>query len=101
MIDASKGVVVVNSTVGLTALHRQRPTFALARPIYALDGLTSGGALKDFWRKPSMPQPELISSFEKLLMHTTQINGSYFNYRGIDLAIDEIVQRLRTQYSAL
>lgn len=94
VIDHSLGVVVVNSTVGLTALHHKRPTFALARPIYDLPGLTAGSDLDAFWGDPQPPNANLIANFEKLLMHATQINGSFFNFEGIDLAIETLVQRL-------
>ena len=95
IIEHSLGVVVVNSTVGLTALHQKRPTFALAAPIYGLPGLTSGTDLDLFWTAPQPPQAALIGNFERLLMNTTQINGSFFNFEGIDLAIEGIVERLR------
>ena len=95
VIEHSRGVVVVNSTVGLTALHQKRPTFALAQPIYKLTGLTSGANLDAFWASPQSPKAELIASFEKLLLQASQINGSFFNFEGIDLAIEAIVVRLQ------
>lgn len=94
IIEHSQGVVMVNSTLGLTALHQGRATFALAHPIYALPGLVAGGSLDDFWRAPQGPTPGLMGSFEKLLVNQSQINGSFFNFDGIDLAIDGIIGRL-------
>src|SRR5690606_11955772 len=60
IIEHSRGVVVVNSTLGLTALHQQRATFALANPIYDLPGLVAGGQLDDFWAAPQGPRPGLM-----------------------------------------
>jgi capsular polysaccharide export protein len=94
LIGASQGVVVVNSTTGLTAMHQRKPTLALADPIYKLPGLVSPGSLDEFWNHPVAPRPELVSAFEKVLADHCQVNGSYFTAEGMELAIRNILLRL-------
>lgn len=94
LIGASLGVVVVNSTTGLTAIHQRKPTFALANPIYKLPGLVSSGTLDNFWTSRESPWPELVAAFERVLADRCQINGSYFTAEGIDLAVRNIMLRL-------
>ena len=38
LLDHAKGVVVVNSTVGLSALHHRRPLITLGDAIYSIPG---------------------------------------------------------------
>lgn len=94
LIGASRGVVVVNSTTGLTAMHQRKPTFALANPIYKLPGLVSPGTLDRFWAHGEPPRPELIAAFERVLADRCQVNGSYFTSAGMDLAVRNIMLRL-------
>ena len=95
LIGASKGVVVVNSTTGLTALHQRKPTFALADAVYKLPGLVSPGTLEEFWTYPAPPRQELVAAFEKVLADHCQVNGSFFTPAGIDLAVQNILLRLQ------
>ncbi len=81
------GVVVVNSTVGMSALHQGRPTKALARPIYDLPGLTAAAPLDAFWKDPERPDPVLFRAFRNTVIHATQVNGDYFTGDGIALAV--------------
>jgi capsular polysaccharide export protein len=81
------GVVVVNSTVGLSALHQGRPTKALATAIYDLPGLTSRAELDGFWLEPTPPEPALYRAFRNTVIHATQINGDFFTREGIAMAV--------------
>ena len=81
------GVVVVNSTVGLSALHQGCPTKALATPIYDLPGLTSGAELDRFWCHPEPPDAVLLRAFRNTVIHATQANGDLFTRDGIALAV--------------
>lgn len=94
LIGASRGVIVVNSTTGLAAMHQRKPTFALANPIYKLPGLVSPGTLDRFWTDGEPPRPELIAAFERVLADRCQVNGSYFTAAGMDLAVRNIMLRL-------
>ncbi len=91
------GVITINSTVGLSALYHGRPTIALGRSIYDLPGLCFQGPLNDFWEKGQPPAKKLFRAFRNTVIHRTQLNGGYYNARGIELAIAGSVQRLTQQ----
>ena len=87
LMEHATGVVVVNSTVGLSALHQGRPTKALADAIYNMPGLTAQAPLDDFWREPVAPDPKLFRAFRNTVIDATQVNGDYFTREGIALAV--------------
>ena len=97
----ARGVVTVNSTVGLVALEHGRPTLALAGAIYHLPGLTFQGAVDDFWRAPEPPDATLFACFRRVVMHATQINGGLYCRAGIDLAVDNASRALLADRSPL
>lgn len=76
LIDASLGVIVINSTVGLDAMGRGAPTLALGRAIYRLKGLSFDGSIDEFLRAPLAPDAELFASFRRYVMADSQANGS-------------------------
>jgi capsular polysaccharide export protein len=81
------GVVLVNSTTGLSAIWRGISVHALADPIYKMPGLTHQGSLEEFWSKPQAPDKGLYDNFRRVLLHVNHINGDYFTTRGIALAV--------------
>lgn len=76
LIDASLGVIVINSTVGLEAMGRGAPTLALGRAIYRIEGLSFSGTLEEFLRAPTPPDGELYAAFRRYVMADSQANGS-------------------------
>jgi capsular polysaccharide export protein len=80
LIDHCKGVVVINSTVGLQALGHGAPVVALGKAIYNKPGLTYQGSLDDFWKDCHYHRPEhhKVQSFKNLLIYQTQANGSFY-----------------------
>lgn len=82
------GVVLVNSTTGLSAIWRGIPVHALSSPIYHMPGLTHQGTLEDFWVNPTPPDESLYKAFRKVLLHVNHINGDYFTSKGIRLAVE-------------
>jgi len=85
--DRAQGTVVINSTVGLTALAHGCPVKTLANPIYNLPGLTFQGHLDEFWRQATPPDRELYRAYRDVLLATTQVNGNFFTRTGIKLAV--------------
>ncbi len=81
------GVVLVNSTAGLSAIWRGIPVHPLANPVYHMPGLTNNGSLAEFWEDPQPPEPDLYRDFRRVLLHVNHINGDYFTARGIALAV--------------
>ena len=56
LLDGARGVVTVNSTVGLWALRAGRPVITLGDAIYDIDGLTFRGGLDAFWTEAGPPE---------------------------------------------
>jgi capsular polysaccharide export protein len=81
------GVVLVNSTTGLSAIWRGIPVHTLADPVYNMPGLTHQGTLEAFWSTAQTPDLELYNAFRRVLLHVNHINGDYFTTKGIALAV--------------
>jgi capsular polysaccharide export protein len=74
----TRGVIVINSTVGLSAIHQGCPVMAMGKAIYGLPGLTFQGPLDEFWHKAEAPSPHVSKAFRNQLIHLTQINGNFY-----------------------
>ena len=94
LLSHAKGVIVVNSTVGLTAIEVGRPTIALGTSIYDIPGLSYQSGIDRFWTELTPPDPELYAAFRKLVIHRTQVNGGFFGRTGVDLAVANAASRL-------
>ena len=95
LIGAAKGVVLVNSTVGLAALRAGVPVIAKGTAIYDVPGLTHGSGIDTFWTAPERPDPALWDVFERALGRI-QVKGSFYVPEGQARAIREIVRRVGT-----
>lgn len=89
----SRGVVLVNSTVGLHALRQGIPVCALGAAIYDRPGLTHQQGLDRFWTAPDPVDPEARDRFLRALT-AIQVKGSFYHPEGRRVAISEIVARL-------
>lgn len=80
LLEHARGVVLVNSTVGLSALFHGAPTKVCGTALYDMPGLTYQGALDDFWQAApdSQPDAELYRCFRRHLLARTQLNGSFY-----------------------
>ena len=94
LMDHALGVVVVNSTVGLSALQRGRPVIALGKALYDLDGLTERRGLDCFWQDPIPPDMALLDAFLRVLVHHTQINGNYYMLEDIAVGVENAISRM-------
>jgi capsular polysaccharide export protein len=94
LLVRTQGVVVVNSTTGLSALHHNKPVAVLGSAIFNLAGLTFQGPLDNFWREGAPPDTELLSAFRKVVLTRAQLNGSFFTHAGLDLALAGALERL-------
>ncbi|MCP9928027.1 1-acyl-sn-glycerol-3-phosphate acyltransferase [Cyanobium sp. CH-040] len=72
-----RGVVTVNSTVGLQALYHAVPTKVMGHTFYNLPGLTDQQPLDQFWRDPHTSDRPLFYRFYDHLVTTTQVNGNF------------------------
>jgi capsular polysaccharide export protein len=99
VLACSRGVVTVNSNVGSLALRLGLPVIALGRAIYDLPGLTFQGDLGEFWRALKTPDLALFDAFRRVLAARCLIPGSFFNERGLKLAVDAAISRLEASYA--
>ncbi|MGS3152092.1 capsule biosynthesis protein [Aeromonas sanarellii] len=88
-----KGVVTINSTVGLSALLHNVPTFCMGRALYDLPGLTTRGTLEEFWHKQNPVCHEKFERMRQSLLHLTQLNASF--YRHLDTSARAVVQKIQ------
>ncbi len=94
LLKHSRGCVLVNSTVGMEALKNGVPVKAMGVALYDIDGLTDQRSLEDFWKGPTQPNADLYHDLEKLMAHTIQVHGSFFNREGRKIAAEEFAQRI-------
>lgn len=80
LLDHACGAIVINSTVGLSALFHQTPTMVCGNALYDMPGLTFQGQLDDFWHAAPNAKPDeaLYQRFRNYLIATTQLNGSFY-----------------------
>lgn len=94
LISAARGVVVINSTVGLHALQAGCPTKILGIAVFDIAGLTDQQPLDRFWQDPAPVDMALLADFRRLLAKTVQLRGSFYNRAGRAVAANEIVSRI-------
>ncbi|MFK0574083.1 capsule biosynthesis protein [Endozoicomonas sp.] len=74
----TKGVVTVNSTVGISALLHLLPVKVTGQAFYDIAGLTSQCSLNQFWLTPEPVHAGLFDRFYSIIFRESQINGSFF-----------------------
>lgn len=97
LFNHALGVVVVNSTVGMSALNHGLPVMVSGRALYDIPGLTFQGTVDEFWQSASSHHldKKLLDHFLHYLISNTQLNGSFYkrlknqdSTSGINLKID-------------
>lgn len=80
LLGQSRGVVVINSTVGLSAVHHDTPVKVCGSAVYDMQGLTFQGSLDEFWQAASAEKVDrkLYKRFRHFLINQTQLNGSFY-----------------------
>ncbi|MBF0527847.1 MAG: capsular biosynthesis protein [Deltaproteobacteria bacterium] len=101
LLRLARGVVTVNSTIGLWAMKYRCPTITLSNPIYNLPGLTFQGTLDEFWRRAAAPDDELFRCFRNTVIHTTQVNGGFYSREGIVMTVKNSLRLLEPIRSPL
>jgi capsular polysaccharide export protein len=80
LLDHVRGVVVINSTVGFSALAHGAPVKTLGVAVYDFRGMTFEGSLDEFWRAAESfrPDAKLVQRFRAYMIEQTQLNGSFY-----------------------
>lgn len=80
LLDKAIGCVVINSTVGISALHHNCPLKVCGNAFYDIEGLTYQGSINAFWKEAKMHKPDhkLYLKFKNYVVLKTQINGSFY-----------------------
>lgn len=94
LLDSARGLIVVNSTVGLSGLYHHCPTQTLSDPVYNLPGLTYQGQLDSFWEEGQPADRDLFQAFNKVIAARTQLNGNFYTPHGIASGVAAAVQRI-------
>ena len=80
LLENALGCVVINSTVGFSALHHKCPVKVCGNAFYDIDGLTFQESLNEFWKCSYNAQPDynLYLKIRHYVIEKTQINGSFY-----------------------
>jgi capsular polysaccharide export protein len=81
LLHHARGVVTINSTVGLQALYHQVPVMTLGDSVYRIPGLVFEGDLAQFWQDPGVVDTPLYERFRSHLVASTQLNASFYARR--------------------
>lgn len=94
LLRAARGVVTVNSTIGIVALGLGRPVALLGDAIYNMPGLVFQGPLDRFWHGGTPADRPLYEAFRRIVLARTQVNGGYYSLEGRRLAVEGAARRL-------
>jgi capsular polysaccharide export protein len=80
LLDNARGVVTINSTVGISAMQHRCPVKVCGSALYDIQGLAFQGSLEQFWKLAHVhvPDPVLVRGFRNYLILHTQHNGSFY-----------------------
>lgn len=98
MLAEARGLVTVNSTVGLRAVTLGRPVKALGRAVWDVPGLAFQGPLDRFWAEGTPPEAGLRRDFLAALQATTQLRGVFYAPTGRVLAVENAARRLEAGF---
>jgi len=93
LLKNAVGVVVINSTVGLSSLYHNSPVKVMGNAIYCIPGLTYQECLDSFWNNPGHVNKKLYNRFRRFIIDKTQLNGSYYGL----FPFDETIQSENTE----
>lgn len=78
LLRRARGVVTINSTVGMSALYHDKPLKVMGRAMYDMEGLTFQGGLTQFWTTPQAVDRDLWQRFRAYMISQTQLNGAFY-----------------------
>jgi capsular polysaccharide export protein len=87
MVRGMRGLITINSTVGLKAVVCGKPVKALGMAVWDLPGLAHQGTLDSFWTEAAPPDPAFRADFLAALQGTTQLRGVFYAKEGRAVAV--------------
>ena len=93
-LEGTRGVVTINSTVGIWALRAGIPVVTLGAAIFDIEGLTFQGPLDRFWAEGRQPDLPLADAFVRAMAVDTQIRGGLFSPKGVAAAVRAAATRI-------
>ena len=78
LMRKAQGMIVVNSTSGLSAMVHRLPVKVMGKSNYDMLRMTDQQPLFSFWHHPSPSVPAVFNAFRLYHLHKTQINGSFY-----------------------
>ncbi len=94
MVRGMRGLVTINSTVGLKAVVFGKPVKALGTAVWDLPGLAHQGTLDSFWTEGAPPDPAFRADFLSVLQATTQLRGVFYAAEGRAIAVAATTEAL-------
>jgi capsular polysaccharide export protein len=94
MLASARGLVTVNSTVGVWAIRQGVRLCVLGHALYDIPGLTFQGGLDRFWAEAAPPDPALAADFIRAISDTIHIRGVYYADPGLAEAVTAAAARL-------
>lgn len=80
LLQNTKGVVTVNSTVGLNSINHGAPTLIKGRAFFNTTPITNDCTLDEFWKSPQKPCHEYYKKMAIYMKRKTQLNGSLYSH---------------------
>lgn len=80
LLEHARGAIMINSTVGLSAIHHNTPLKVCGTAIYDLEGLTYQKSLEEFWNDAQNFQSDrdLYNRFKGYVVNQKQLNGNFY-----------------------
>lgn len=93
-LEGARGVVTINSTVGIWALRAGLPVVTLGSAIFDVPGLAYQGPLDRFWMEATAPDLTLVDAFTRAVALEAQIRGGLFSPAGVEAAVLAAAEKL-------
>jgi capsular polysaccharide export protein len=93
-ILACRGVLTINSTLGVRAIALGRATRVLGQALYDVPGLVWQGSTDAFWQEAPPPDAGLAEAFLRAVAGCLHVRGGYYARPGLDTAVAATVRRL-------
>lgn len=79
LLKRTLGMVAVNSSAGLQALHHGIPVKTLGQSVYNIEDLVDPQPLDHFWQAPMAPSKEVYTKLQHVLQSTSQHPGNFYD----------------------